>query len=250
MDALERPGGACLLCKPPLGTRSWQRAYSGHLTCELCEDKLDRALREIADRYEKLDPRPSGSQASDGTPRPPGFESRAPASEHIIAMMDPRSSEVARVWIAADRRVHQESERPPLSVYTMLLREVYEVAEQREMSLPDPCERVRHLTDWLLRHVEWITRQEAVVDFADVLRLLNRQLRPVTGDKPRRPLARCPNQVNETTCGGSLYGPASLSSSVIRCAACGGTWERGKPSTASDLDEWEFLGAMLGAEAA
>lgn len=246
MDALERPQGSCLLCRPPLGTRSWRRAYSGHLTCESCEDKLSLDLREVADRYEKLDPRPSGMQAPDGMPRPIEFESRAPGSDYIIAMMDPRSSSVAKVWVAADRRIHQESEHPPLSVYTMLLCEVYDIAEQREMSLPNPCERVRHLTDWLLRHVEWVTRQDAVVEFREVVTLLNRQLRPATGERPRKPFASCP--IDE--CDGPLYGPATISSSMIRCHKCGQTWERGKPSADPNLDEWEHLGAMLGQEAA
>lgn len=253
-------------------------SYSGHLTCESCEMKLETDLREIADRYEKLDPRPSGMQAPDGQPRPLEFESKAPASDFIIAMMDPRSSEVAKVWVAADRRVHQESERPPLSVYTMLLREVYEIAEQREMSLPDPCERVRHLTDWLLRHVEWVTRQDSVIEFREIVTLLTRQLRPATGEKPRRPFASCPTLIGDSNltcpcechgrfdhpcnveggcghlhgqpCGGPLFGPATISSSVIRCHKCGGAWERGKPSVDPSLDEWEHLGTQLGKRAA
>lgn len=231
------------------------------------------SLREIADRYEKLDPRP-GASVMDGMPGSKGFGPRSVGSEHIIAMMDPRSSEVAKVWVAADRRVHQESERPPLSVYTMLLREVFDIAELRDISPPDPRERVRNLTDWLLRHVEWITRQESVADFAEVLRLLRQQLRPVTGERRRTSFARCPSLQGDSNsgcpcechgrfdgacnieggcghlhgqpCDGPLFAPASISSSVIRCQSCGKTWERGKPSMIAGKDEWEFLGLLVG----
>lgn len=248
-DVLVRPSGACVLCKPPLGARPWPRAYSGHLTCEHCEGNLESTLQEIADRYEKLDPRPGG-QGELGGRGAPGFGSRAPASEHIIAMMDPRSSEVAKVWVAADMRVHRESERPPLSVYSMLLREVYEIAEQREMSLPEPGLRVRHLTEWLSRHVEWVTRQDSVVEFAEVLKALKKQLRPVTGDKPKRPFAECPNILDKSICGGPLFAPPTLAHSTIRCQSCGRGWVRGKPSVEPGQDEWEHLGSLVGMVAA
>jgi hypothetical protein len=239
LDAMERPGGACVLCRPPLGTRSWVRAYSGHLTCETCEDKLGTRLVEITTRYEKLSPRPSSSQASDGMPGPKGFESKAPASEHVIAMMDNRSSPVARVWIGGDGRIHRESERPPLSVYTTLLVEVYDVAERREMALPDPCWQVRHLTAWLDRHVNWLTTQESVVEFAEVLRELNRQLKPAVGERGKKPFGSCPVVLENPTrtCGGPLFAPP-VTSSIIRCGQCGKEWDHAK-------HEWVQLGKLV-----
>lgn len=239
MDALERPSGSCMLCKPPLGTRSWVRAYSGHLSCEVCEDKLSAKLVEIAVRYEKLSPAPGGGQALDGMPTPKGFESKSPANEHVIAMMDHRSSDQARVWVGGDGRVHSESEHPPLSVYTTLLAEVYEVAERRFMALPDPIGQVRDLTEWLDRHVSWITTQGSVVDFAEVLRQLVRQLRPATGDRPKRPFGYCPVRPNADSepCGGPLFAPP-VTSSIIRCGMCGSEWDRIK-------DEWGDLGKLV-----
>lgn len=240
-DALTRPSGSCLLCRPPLGTRSWRRAYSGHLTCESCEDKLGQRLGEIANRYEKLNPRP-GSVGDLGGRGAPGFGSRSPASEHVIVMMDARSSTVAKVWVGADGRIHQESERAPLSIYTALLGEVYDIAERREMALPDPLIRVRHLTEWLERHVIWLTAQDSVVEFAGILKQLTKQLRPVTGDRPKRPFGFCPNTLNvdtehTRTCGGPLF-PPLVTSSIIRCQACGREWDRVK-------DEWAQLGKLL-----
>lgn len=236
---MDRASGACVLCPPPLGQRTPVRAYSGHLTCEQCEDKISERLVKIATLYEKLNPRPSGMQAGDGTPAPLGFESKSPASEHIIAMMDHRSSQVAKVWVGSDGRIHKESERPVLSVYTTLLIEVYDVAERRQMALPDPIHLVRNLTSWLERHVTWLTAQPSVVDFADTLHALQRQLRPVVGERGKRPFGHCPAQLENPSrrCGGPLF-PPPVTSSVIRCRKCGGEWDRKK-------DEWDDLGKQM-----
>lgn len=246
-DALTRPGGACVLCKPPLGARSWVRAYSGHRTCEHCQDKLTRTLGEIADRYEKLNPRP-GAQGDIGGRGSPGFGSRSPASDHVIAIRDARSSDVARVWVGGDGRVHKESERAPLSVYTTLLTEVFDVAERRSMSLPDPCLRVRHLTEWLKRHVEWLTRQENVVEFRDVLKALTRQLKPLTGDKPKKPFGHCPNTIDDGDhsheCGGPLF-PPPVTYGTIKCDKCGRKWRRGEDPDEHGHDEWDRLGKLI-----
>lgn len=196
-------------------------------------------LSEITTRYEKLSATPAGAQAPDGTPAPKGFESKAPANDHVIVMMDRRSSDIARVWVGGDGRVHRESERPPLSVYTTLLAEVYDVAERREMELPDPAYKVRHLTYWLDRHVSWLTTQDSVVDFAEVLRSLVRQLRPATGDRPKRPFGYCPVRPNEDSnpCGGPLFTPP-VTSSIIRCPQCGHEWDHTK-------NEWVELGKLV-----
>jgi hypothetical protein len=172
-------------------------------------------------------------------PGPKGFESKAPASEHVIAMMDNRSSPVARVWIGGDGRIHRESERPPLSVYTTLLVEVYDVAERREMALPDPCWQVRHLTSWLDRHVNWLTTQESVVEFADVLRELNRQLKPAVGESGKKPFGSCPVLLENPVriCDGPLYAPA-VTSSIIHCRRCDAKWDRCR-------DEWDELRKLM-----
>lgn len=235
-----RPGGACLTCKPPRPNRSWRMAYSGHRTCEDCPGWMLGLLAEIAHRYEQLDPSPGGSSDLESRGAP-GFGSRSPASDHVIAMTDIRSSSVAHVWMAGDKRVHQESERPPLSVYAVLLTEVYDVAELRSMSLPDPCFAVRHLTVWLSRHVEWLTRQDTIADFADVLKTLTRQLKPVTGDPQQKPFGRCPNTIDEgessRSCDGPLYAPRA-DTSLIHCTACGRDWDNNK-------NEWKKLGLLL-----
>lgn len=231
---LARPTGACLTCKPPLGTRSWIRATDGYRTCDLCLDKLRDQLADIATRYAKLDVRPGVT--GDGGRGAPGFGSRAPASVHVISVMDPRSSAEAHVWVGGDGRVHRESERPPLSVYSVLETEARDVAERRQIG-DVSWGNVYELTFWLDRHLDWITRQDTVVDFAENLRALLSQLRPLTGDPKQKPFSRCPNTTGDLVCDGPLYAPKA-SSSIIHCTSCGRDWEREK-------GEWENLGLML-----
>lgn len=236
--SLARPTGSCLTCPPPLGTRSWKRATDGYRTCDQCLDRLRESLHDIAERYGKLDVRP-GSSGEMGSRGAPGFGSRAPASEHIIAMMDPRSSAEAHVWVGGDGRVHRESERPPLSVYSVLETEAFDIAELRGFDNPT-CTTVQGFTSWLDTQLDWITRSEIVVDFAERIRELQSQLRPVTGDR-RRQIGRCPNTVERgeesEACGSPLYAPTeNAKDDTIRCRACGQDWPR---------TEWLRLGDML-----
>jgi len=236
MDTTERPRLACVLCPPPL-KRAWPLAMSGHRTCGHCSDKLAELLVEIAERFERLDPKPGG-QGDLGTRGSPGFGSRAPGSDHIIVMRDPRSSRIAHVWVGSDGRVHYESTHPPLSVYSTLEVEVYDVAEQRQIQLPDPCHAVRHLAVYLHRHLDWLTRQDHIVELFANLRDLAAQMRGPTGDPAPKRIGPCPNVIDRgaTTveCGAPLYAPAY--GDTIRCWACHREWER---------HEWLRLGDLL-----
>jgi hypothetical protein len=148
----------------------------------------------------------------------------------------------AKVWIGSDGRVHRESTRPPLSVYTVLAIEVYDIVELRSVSLPDPRETVRDLTGFLDRHLDWLTRQPAVAEFAKTVRRLISQLKPVTGE-PRVFLGFCPNvaegEAEPTACGRSLYIPSGFTyRDSVRCGSCGWEW----PPT-----DWITLGDQLDA---
>src|SRR5690606_12400233 len=103
----DRPAAACVLCPQPRDRRLWRLADAGYATCSVCDQRVRDTLKEIDKRYHALDPTPGAS--GDHGRGAPGFGSRSPASDHIIAMTDRRSSAVARVWTAADGRVHRES---------------------------------------------------------------------------------------------------------------------------------------------
>jgi hypothetical protein len=190
----------------------------------------------VRDRFAVLDPRP-GAQGGDGGPRPPGFGSRSPASDHVVAVRDWRSSRLARTWRGADGRVHRESPRPPLSVLAELFTLARHVADARGMEGPAQL-TVADIARWLDGQLDWVTRQGGVVSFDRVLRELVSQLRPLTGEPRPKRVGLCPNTIDEgeTTreCKTPLYAP--LKGDEIRCWACSRTWPR---------EEWLGLGRTL-----
>jgi hypothetical protein len=236
-DTLARPAHACLTCPPPKG-HAWRPADAGYRTCSSCLDRMREQLRDIVRRWLQLDPTP-GASGDHGTRGTPGFGSREPASSHIIAMRDRRSSRVARTWLGRDGRLHQESERPPLSVHGVLDTIAWDIAEHRALDGPDPRADVPQLARWIDRHLDWVTRQDTVDDVDAALRELVAQLKPVTGEPGRRHIGLCPTVIDEgdTTreCGARLFAP--LRGDAIECGACQRVWPR---------SEWLRLGDLLG----
>lgn len=236
---MDRPDSACRSCRPPRGTNPWRLAPSGYTACESCRDTMEDNLDEIQWRYYLLNPRPGSSGDLDHRGSP-GFGSRSPASDHVIVMRDGRSSHCARVWVGSDGRVHREPEKPPLSVYSVLLTEAVDTAERRVLSDRSEFESVLGLTVFLTRHIDWWGTQRDVGEFAGKLRRLVSQLRPVTGTPHPKPFARCPNTIDlgdgTRTCGGPLFAPVSLAVGVIECVGCGREWER---------PEWDEFGQLL-----
>lgn len=233
----ERPTWACVLHLPPTDHRKWAKADDGYLTCSSCYDRLRDLLKDIVARYHRLDPAP-GASGDHGTRGAPGYGSRAPASEHIIAMRDRRSSRVARTWLGRDGRLHQESERPPLSVHGVLDTIAWDIAEQRGLDGPGPRSDVDDLARYIDQHMDWITRQPVIVEIAHDLRELAAQLKPVTGDPGRRHIGLCPSVIDQgettTECGARLYAP--LRGDSIECTSCRRVWPR---------SEWLRLGDLL-----
>jgi hypothetical protein len=232
--ALERPVYACAVCPPPRRD-NWVPAEPGIRTCLECKDQLGKDLEEIESRYAELDPAPA-RQPGDGVQAKLGFGSKPPASDHIIAMRDARSSQVARVWVGSDGRVHREDQTPVLSVFGTLDIHAQDVAEGLGQDVHG-CATVTALCDWLAGELDWITRHEMVAEFAADLGRLVRQLRPATGYK-RYPIGRCPG-VEDEVCEARLYVPSD--SEEISCGACGATWPR---------PVWEQFGRDLMARAA
>jgi hypothetical protein len=193
-------------------------------------------LVEISERYDELDPTP-GASGMDGARGAPGFGSRSPAADTVIAVQDWRSAREARVWLGADGRVHRESERPALSVLAELWTLARHVAAARELVGPTVL-TVAELARWLDGQLDWVTRQDGVGAFDRVLRELVGQLRPLTGEPGAKRIGACPNTLDEghhtRECGEPLYAP--LRGDEIACRACRRRWPR---------EEWLALGRTL-----
>lgn len=275
-DSPDKPSGSCLLCPPPREGQGWRLADRGYLTCSSCLDKLRETLQDIAKRYARLDPTP-GASGDHGGRGAPGFGSRPPASPHVIVMTDRRSKscevssdgiayvwdpladtvlqpgqygppagayvEKREVWYGADGRAHSEEARPPRSIPGTLDALAGWVAEEREIKPPEK-RSVPDLALWLDQQLDWITRQELVVDIAQDLRRLHTQLKPVTGDQ-RVKVGECPVTIDQGAhtieCGTPLYAPTKGDTIICPNPACGGKWPR---------PEWERLGQILQAGAA
>jgi len=209
--------------------RSWKRADDGYRTCSSCYERLRGLLAEVADRYARLDPSP-GAQASDGTRGSPGFGFKPPLSLHVVAMRDPRSSAEAHVWVGADGRVHAESDRPPLSIWSVLDTIAWDVAARAMDGHGQGS--VAGLCGWLDGQLDWLTRRADITALHGTLLSLLSQLKSATGE-PMRRVGRCPNTIDsgDTTieCGAQLYARlngAQIATDPIRCRECGREWPR------------------------
>lgn len=215
-DTPERLASACQVCPPRRGW-DWRPSEQGRRVCDLCFALLADELTEVAARYHVLDPRPLAGKPD--TRGAPGFSGRSNGSEHIIAMRDVRSSSVAKVWVGADGRVHREDEHPPLSVFGVLDTHAWFIAEHRGTENGHGCTDVAGLCRWLTAHLDWLTRQYAIVEFATDLRKLVSQLRGATGER-RACIGFC-RAIDDhgVTCGARLYAPRC--SDVVSCGRCG-----------------------------
>jgi hypothetical protein len=237
----------------------WTQAASKHVTCDGCYDRLRELIAEVAERFLVMDPRP-GATLIPGMRGAPGFGSRSPASDHVIAMRDPRSSQVARVWVGGDGRVHEESMRPARSIHGTFSILAWEIAEHRDVSGPDDRDGVFALLRFIDHHLDYITRHaELAVEVSDTLHRAAWPLRTQTGDG-RRFIGRCPEMVADAElleaasefygetpqeielvrCGAPLFAPRiSSSAEHIECFACSRVWP---------VSEWLKLGEQLNAE--
>lgn len=238
-DDNERPAAACILHRPPREGWPWRLADPSYRTCSHCLDRLRERLADIGKRYRRLDPTPGAT--GDGTRGAPGFGSRSPASDHVIALTDPRSSQTARTWRGSDGRLHLEDERPALSIWSALDTVSWEIAEALDLQGPDNGLTVDEQLRWIDHRLNMATQSPVCVEVSRVLRLILAALRPVTGDPRPRRVGKCPNVVDEDTqqpCGQALYAPAT--SDTIRCHTCTAEWPR---------SQWLELGLALQADA-
>lgn len=227
----DRPDGACVTHRPPDEGRPWQRSDPGYRTCSACHQRLHAWLSpittdtdgrpdSIAGLYAALSPLPG--VGGGGMRRAPGFGSRSPANDHIIAI--------------GDKRTIQINPGDPISVPGVLTEWVTLLVEER--SLIPPGRTVPTMARFLDNHLDHITKQDWVADFHAELRELHSQLRAIGQQRHR--IGACPNTIDagDTTrqCGATLYAP--VHGDQITCWSCGRQWPR---------DEWIRLGRLLAA---
>ena len=216
-------GLLCVCCSTPKKPR---RAPDGYRTCNSCADRIREALTEIPATYARLtDVEALLPGSGDEGRRGPGFGSRSPARDVVIAVTDRRT-----VW-AEDSRLHH----PPaiLNGWASMVRD--QVGEKPPPG-PPMCNVEAAL---LVRRLDHVTRQEWVADMWRELREVINELRTIAGEPRPTPVGHCPTVVDDTTgkvCGTRLY--VQQGTDTITCRGCGRQWER---------REWLHLGRTMGA---
>lgn len=214
-------GLLCVCCSTPKKPR---RAPDGYRTCTACADRVREALQEIPAQYSRLTMVTALLPTTgDGGRRGPGFGSRSPARDVVIAVTDWRT-----VW-AEDSRLHH----PPsiLHAWASMVRD--EVGEKAPPGPPE-CHVEAAL---LIRRLDHVTRQEWVADMWQELREVVDQLRTIAGEPHPQAIGRCPNlpEGSDRECGTPLY--VRQGTDTITCRGCGREWER---------REWLHLGRTIG----
>lgn len=247
-------------------------AQRGYLTCDLCADQLRDALDEIVDLYRRLDPVKAPASGTQRRDFAPGFGSRSPARDGVLALTDPRTH--------ATEDGDPHSVREILTSWADNVRDDIGLTDQlagtarREARLlagwldhtarqpwadpfTDDAQRLRDQVAGLLTRtrrtveteaaflVRWwnhITRQEWVTDLADEVYELRHQLRAAAGTAdPSVPIGSCPTPLpdldegGEVACGALLR--ARLGADRITCGRCGTSWPR---------EHWDDLRDDLG----
>lgn len=214
-------GLLCVCCSTP---RKPRRAPDGYRTCDSCADRIREALQEIPAQYARLTKVEAlVPTTGDGGRRGPGFGSRSPARDVVIAVTDWRT-----VW-AEDSRLHH-----PPSVVGAWAAMVREEVGERQPAGPAICAVDAAL---LIRRLDHVTRQEWVADMWQELREVVDQLRTIAGEPHPQAIGRCPNLPEDATkeCGTPLY--VRTGTDTITCRGCGREWER---------REWLHLGRTIG----
>lgn len=184
----------------------------GSLLCAACITWFTALLRDTEAHIAVLttERRATGSSERGNF----GYGSSSPAADHVIAMLDPRSS--------ANAVNPDDEENPPLSV--AVLGEWARRVGWRGGTVRDAVSAL------LISH-QWITAQPWVLDLLDELSRLHRQVAAAAGDAPPRPVASCTLLINGVVCGGDVVQVdrvepgAGLSTPLgARCLRCAQTY--------------------------
>lgn len=189
---------ACLLCPD-------RDAGPGRYGCWDCVNTLLRVLRELENYTLML--AVSTTPARRRTERrAPGFGSRSPARDHVLAALDPRSLPGD---VDADGRPLPHRPEDTAAWPRSITASIAGIAEwlRDEQDHPHPGGRSLFSRDlgYLRTALDWCSRQPWIDELADDLRELHAQARAHTGDAPPPPLGTCLN----VGCEGLVY-PATI----------------------------------------
>lgn len=181
------------------GHRTPTEALFGAVLCESCQKALRGSLRDLETLWPELDEVGQESQ-SPGVPARQAPGSRPPVRLDVVDITDRRTSPVLRpvleaaVWVSRCRRLAYEP-----------------------VGMVDAAQMLQ-------RHADWVASQYEAPQILDAVASAARTVRALTvGNGRLRPyLGRCPQPVDEGTCGGLL----AWDGLTLRCQDCRAVWDR------------------------
>ncbi|MGZ3140816.1 hypothetical protein ACVDFE_02185 [Lentzea chajnantorensis] len=205
------------------------------LLCDTCRDRVHDDLRWVEFHAANLTPVKKVRPEMVATAA--GFSSAPPLDLHAVAQLDPRSNAVGV------HRVHtgpEDDDHPPLSVPAVLGGWAQQVWEDRTPPslrhlVPAP-HTVRDAISTLLVALGWVSEQPWVLDLADEVRQLRRELAVTNGEAPPKPVASCTRREGDPptkgqaderpACGGGIVIREQDKAGVpfvvgARCLSCG-----------------------------
>ncbi|MGH3760275.1 hypothetical protein [Actinophytocola sp.] len=206
--------GWCVVeCRP----ENPRPAEPGWLVCARCVNRLAWMLHDIPDLFDSLDEfiKP-GVVGVAGGRRAPGFSSRSPARDDVIALRD--------------RRTTAAEDGDPHSALELLASWADNVRDDLALDLPDAARTVAGEARLLSTRLGHIAAAGWVVEFAEEITELHRALRRVTGEAAQIiDLGPCPGEITDESgelrpCGAALR--AELDAEACLCRRCGAFWPR------------------------
>lgn len=163
----------CLIC---------EKDHAGYrYACHRCETGLQRKLRHL-DVYSTWLITPQPYRGGDAGRRSPGYGSRSPARDDVIAAMDIRS----------DGEMHGPDDVPtPIISIPGGVRYLATWATQRDDSHDTVPKTITGSIAYLLGRVPHIALTRDVAWFADRVTILHNQARALAHDQPPPPLGKC-----------------------------------------------------------
>jgi len=215
----------CCVCKHKLRGDEDQ-------VCNECVSGLDTALAEVLSYYALLPVviEPGAVPLSD---EPHGKQAFAPVPLRldVVDMLDDRPVHQFR---GAERDVERHG------VVGLLARWADNVRERRRISLPTEPATVFGEVVFLRRHLDWISQQDFIAEFAREILALHRDLQTIWGERPKdKSIGRCPatklvDDDEWSVCNAPLFAP--ITGDTVQCNRCKTIWRR---------DKWLLLGRII-----
>lgn len=180
----------------------------GNYACDECVEHLRHLLREV-DMYLRI-VTPMRPTLASG-PSSAGYESRSPAADHVLVLLDPRSKANGHQADNGTGRIDRPDDEPDplLSVPGVLGDLAYrmwdEVDHDEELWLPRWRPRdVGDAITLLLAGAPWLAGTDWLGQALDEVRAVRNELRSAANDSPPDVIATCTEVEHGRVCGGPV----------------------------------------------